>query len=85
MVTLHAVDWLSDPAAWSALAALLTLEIVLGLQEDGIAVVMPTRIDGRLALRAAITNHRSRPEDFELVAREVARRGRHLLGAAVSD
>lgn len=25
------MDWLSDPAAWSALAALLTLEIVLGV------------------------------------------------------
>ena len=25
------VDWLSDPAAWSALAALITLEIVLGV------------------------------------------------------
>ncbi|MTA28673.1 MAG: hypothetical protein F2562_07440, partial [Actinobacteria bacterium] len=25
------MDWISDPTAWSALAALLTLEIVLGV------------------------------------------------------
>ena len=25
------MEWISDPAAWSALAALLTLEIVLGV------------------------------------------------------
>ena len=29
--SLPGVEWLSDPAAWSALAALLTLEIVLGV------------------------------------------------------
>lgn len=29
--TLPAVEWLSDPAGWSALAALLTLEVVLGV------------------------------------------------------
>ena len=27
----QSMDWISDPTAWSALAALLTLEIVLGV------------------------------------------------------
>jgi hypothetical protein len=44
-----------------------------------VAVVLSTSIHGHLALRAAITNHRSRDEDFLLLAREVVRRGRLLL------
>jgi glutamate/tyrosine decarboxylase-like PLP-dependent enzyme len=53
-------------------------EVLLGLQEDGVAVVLSTRVRGHLALRVAITNHRSRDEDFALLAREVAHRGRRL-------
>ena len=49
------------------------------LQEDGVAVVLPTRIRGWLALRVAITNHRTREADLALLAREVTARGRHLL------
>jgi hypothetical protein len=43
----------------------LNEEVLLRVQESGIAVPSSTRIDGRLALRVAITNHRSRREDFD--------------------
>jgi aromatic-L-amino-acid/L-tryptophan decarboxylase len=57
-------------------------EILFQLQESGVAVPSSTRIDGRLALRVAIVNHRSRTEDFELLVNEVLERGRKLAGSA---
>jgi aromatic-L-amino-acid/L-tryptophan decarboxylase len=45
--------------------------IVSELQERGIAAPSTTRIYGKLAIRVAITNHRSRREDFELLLRFV--------------
>ena len=40
-------------------------EILLRVQERGIAVPSSTVLEGRFALRVAITNHRSRREDFD--------------------
>ncbi len=37
-----------------------------------------TVIDGRLAIRAAIFNHRTRPEDVDLLADSVLSIGRRL-------
>ncbi len=52
-------------------------EIAQTLQESGEAVFSTTRMDGRVMLRAAITNHRSRPAGVKAaiaaVAREAAR------------
>lgn len=45
----------------------LNQELLLRLQESGIAVVSSTLLDGKFALRAAITNHRSRREDFAML------------------
>ncbi len=45
----------------------LNREIVLRLQESGVAVVSSTTIRDRFAIRAAITNHRSRLSDFEIL------------------
>jgi hypothetical protein len=42
-------------------------------------VVGPTKLRGKYCLRAAITNHRSRREDFDLLIREVVSLGRALL------
>ena len=56
----------------------LNQEIVLGLQEDGVAVPSTTRIAGVLAIRVAIINHRCRAPDLELVVEEVLARGRAL-------
>ena len=47
--------------------------IVVELQEQGTAVVSRTVLRGRYYLHLAITNHRSRREDFDLLVREVIR------------
>jgi aromatic-L-amino-acid decarboxylase len=60
---------------------LLNQELLLRLQETGAAVPSSTMLDGRYALRVAITNHRSRREDFKLLVEEVERLGRTLIGA----
>jgi aromatic-L-amino-acid/L-tryptophan decarboxylase len=59
----------------------LNRQILVRLQEDGIAVPSGTVIRGQYAIRVAITNHRSRDEDFDLLVRETLRLGRELLAA----
>jgi glutamate/tyrosine decarboxylase-like PLP-dependent enzyme len=49
--------------------------ITIELQEQGIAVPSIVTIDGRNYLHVAVTNHRSRREDFDLLVREVLRIG----------
>jgi glutamate/tyrosine decarboxylase-like PLP-dependent enzyme len=55
-------------------------EIFHRICEDGTAVPSYTTIDGRYSLRLAITNHRSKREDFELLVREVGRIGDEIAG-----
>jgi glutamate/tyrosine decarboxylase-like PLP-dependent enzyme len=50
-------------------------EILLQIQESGLAVPSTTVLGGRLAIRVAITNHRSRREDFDLLVRAVVEKG----------
>lgn len=50
-------------------------QIECELQEQGIAVPSSVTIRGRKYLHVAITNHRSRRDDFELLVREVIRIG----------
>ena len=40
-------------------------EIVADVQEAGLAAPSTTVIDGKLAIRAAIVNHRTNPEDVD--------------------
>ncbi|MFA6110386.1 MAG: pyridoxal-dependent decarboxylase [Candidatus Latescibacterota bacterium] len=56
----------------------LNQELLIRLQESGVAAPSYTRIHGRYAIRAAITNHRSRQEDFDAMITEVLRLGREL-------
>ena len=56
----------------------LNREILVRLQEDGIAVPSSTRIQGRFCLRVAITNHRSIRADFDALADAVLDIGRQL-------
>ena len=42
-------------------------DIVIALQERGIAAPSTTRIDGKLAIRVNITNHRTRREDIDIL------------------
>ena len=50
-------------------------EILLRIQESGLAVPSHTDLGGRFAIRVAITNHRSRREDFDLLAKAVVETG----------
>lgn len=56
----------------------LNAEIVVQLQLQGIAAPSTTRIDGKLAIRVNITNHRTRQEDLDLLLRETLRIGAEL-------
>lgn len=64
----------------SALAA-LNEELLMQLQESGVAAPSYTTIGGRYCLRVAIANHRSRDDDFDLLAEEVVRLGTKIAAA----
>jgi glutamate/tyrosine decarboxylase-like PLP-dependent enzyme len=49
----------------------LNQEVLLRLQESGVAVPSSTVLDGKFAIRVAITNHRSRREDFDVLVSAV--------------
>lgn len=53
----------------------LNREILMRLQEQGVAVPSSTVIDGRFVLRVANTNHRTRREDFDRLVEETVRLG----------
>jgi aromatic-L-amino-acid/L-tryptophan decarboxylase len=57
----------------------LNKEILMQLHEQGIAAPSYTTLDGQYCLRIAIANHRSRQEDFDLLATEVVRLGREVV------
>jgi len=62
----------------------LNREILVRLQESGEAVPSGTVVGGRFALRAAITNHRSRRSDFDLLVRATLRAAEAVRDARVS-
>jgi glutamate/tyrosine decarboxylase-like PLP-dependent enzyme len=57
----------------------LNKEILMQLHEQGVAAPSYTTLQGRYCLRIAIANHRSRQEDFDLLAREVLRIGHEVV------
>lgn len=57
-------------------------EILLRLQERGIAVPSSTVLHGRFALRVANVNHRSRREDFDALLDAVPRIGEEIVAEA---
>jgi glutamate/tyrosine decarboxylase-like PLP-dependent enzyme len=57
----------------------LNLEILMRLQERGLAVPSYTRLDGKFAIRIANTNHRSRMEDFDFLVDKVISIGEEVL------
>jgi glutamate/tyrosine decarboxylase-like PLP-dependent enzyme len=56
----------------------LNKEILMRLHEQGIAAPSYTMLNGRYAIRAAITNHRSRFEDFEALVKATVRIGNEV-------
>ncbi|RWM96537.1 MAG: amino acid decarboxylase [Mesorhizobium sp.] len=57
----------------------LNTEIMLRLQEGGIAAVSDTTVHGQHCLRVAINNHRTRRDDLDLLVRETVRLGQEVL------
>ncbi len=70
------------PALSEATANAINKEIVVSLQEDGIAVPSTIMFGNVLSIRVAIVNHRCREPDLQLLLREVLDRGRRLAHAA---
>jgi aromatic-L-amino-acid/L-tryptophan decarboxylase len=56
----------------------LNEEILVRLQEEGIAVPSGTVLQGRFAIRCANVNHRSRREDFDTLVTATARIGKEV-------
>ncbi len=54
----------------------LNARIVALLQDTGVAAPSTTTLDGRLAIRAAIVNHRTRREDIDILVDGVIALGR---------
>ncbi|MDX8530253.1 pyridoxal-dependent decarboxylase [Mesorhizobium sp. VK25A] len=70
-----------DGASEERLKAFNT-EMMLRLQEEGIAVLSDTTVHGRHCLRVAIANHRTRREDLDLLVAEMLRLGQEIAAAA---
>lgn len=60
----------------------LNRELLVRLHESGAAVPSGTAIRGRAAIRVAITNHRSRRADFDLLVEASLQAARDVLDAA---
>jgi glutamate/tyrosine decarboxylase-like PLP-dependent enzyme len=56
----------------------LNAELLIRLQESGVAVPSNAVLNGHYAIRVANTNYRSTREDFDLLVRETVRLGREL-------
>jgi glutamate/tyrosine decarboxylase-like PLP-dependent enzyme len=83
-VTLNIVCFRYAPAGLDAAATdALNGRIVVALQERGIAVPSTTRIDGQLAIRLNVMNHRTTRADLDLAYDGVLAIGRELVSAAV--
>jgi aromatic-L-amino-acid decarboxylase len=68
----------APPAAEPGALNRLNQELLLQLQESGIAVPSSTILDDRFALRCAFVNHRTRTEDVEALVDAVLRIGRTI-------
>ena len=60
----------------------LNKEILMRIHEQGIAAPSYTTLGERYCLRIAIANHRSKQEDFDLLAKEVVRIGNEVIAQA---
>ena len=78
LVTFRYVPVDREPLGEEALDA-LNVEILLRLQERGIAVPSSSRVNGKYALRVAITNHRTRFADLDTLITFVQRIGVEIL------
>lgn len=61
----------------------LNTEIMVRMQETGVAAVSDTTVQGRHCLSAAINNHRTSRADLDILANEVAHHGAALFDEIV--
>ena len=59
----------------------INAEIVMDLQEKGIAAPSTTKLGDTLAIRVNITNHRTRTSDLDLLVKAVVEAGRSKIAA----
>jgi aromatic-L-amino-acid decarboxylase len=62
----------------------LNREVLMRVQERGIAVPSATTLNGRFAIRVAITNHRTVTADLDLLAEQIVVIGRELVATLPS-
>lgn len=75
-----------DPGGLSVAALKrLNTEIMVRMQERGVAAVSDTTVHGRHCLRAAINNHRTTRADLDMLIDEVVRQGRLSVPDVVAD
>jgi aromatic-L-amino-acid/L-tryptophan decarboxylase len=55
-------------------------EILIRIQESGVAVPSGTRVSGRFAIPVAVTNHKSTKADFKLLVNQVFKLGSESHG-----
>ncbi len=60
-------------------------ELVIALQESGQVAPSVTRLDGRVAIRAALFNHRTRREDVDRLVEWTVRLGREVTETVAAD
>jgi len=84
-VALNTVCFRYHPPGWpEATLNSLNQEILYRVQESGVAVISSTLLDNRFALRAAITNHRSRRDDFDAFIDALSRIAAEVSAAALN-
>jgi glutamate/tyrosine decarboxylase-like PLP-dependent enzyme len=82
-VTLNVVCFRYIRSDWGNIAwDEINKRIVAEMQEQGIAAPSGTLVRGRYVIHVAITNHRSRREDFDLLVKETTRMGREFSSGA---
>ena len=80
--SLNIVCFRFRPAGWDEPAVdLLNEDVVVALQESGVAAPSATRIRGHLAIRVNLTNHRTRREDLDLFVRSAAEQAARRIAA----
>jgi aromatic-L-amino-acid/L-tryptophan decarboxylase len=77
--TLNIVCFRFNPGEMQAEALnRLNQELLIRLHESGVVAPSYTTLDGRYCLRAAITNHRTRRHDLDILIEEVLRQGEEV-------
>ncbi len=74
IVCFRYTDGLKDEAALKAVKT----EIMLRIQESGVAILSDTTVAGRHCLKVAINNHRTTRQDLSLLLSEVLRTGERV-------